>query len=122
MALKTIAHALFSWTENGIARMATHGETVDIDDDVIATYERFGVFEPDVVAVEPEPEEPPADEAPAPALTEPTSPTPVISPRPRQTAPEHVWQEYAREHGLDPDGMDRHEIIRHFTEQEPQIG
>ncbi|WP_206489224.1 hypothetical protein [Rhodococcus sp. KRD162] len=126
MALKTIAHALFSWTENGTARMATHGQTVDIDDDVIATYERFGVFEAEE-ADSPEPDSTEAAAATPPSLDRPeekqeqadlAAPAVVTAERPRNVAPESVWQDYARERGLDPDGMTKDEIIAAFTEQE----
>lgn len=112
MATKTIAHALFSWTENGVARLAMHGETVEIADAVIAEYEHFGVFEPDHVEREPEPE---------PVTTAPDStpaPTPTVSKRPKNVAPEHVWQDHARQRGIDPDGMTKDEIIAYFTDKE----
>lgn len=115
MTTKTIAHALFSWTEHGTTRLAVHGETVDIDDAVAAEYERFGVF------FAPEPEPAPFVPTPEPA---PAAPEPVKAKarRPKNVATEQVWRKYAIDHGIDTDGMTKDEIIEHFTEQENTNG
>lgn len=128
MALKTIAHALFSWTERGQSRIAMHGQTVEIDDSVIAAYERFGVFAPDIDAdptIELADTEEPADDiAPSTegdedsSVTQPSAPVTVAPKRPKSIALESVWQDYARERGLDPDGMTKDEIIAAFPAEE----
>lgn len=105
MAARTIAHALFSWTENGEARLATHGQTVEIDDDVIAAYERHGVFEPD-------------EAAPEPVAAEPAT-RPATLPVPRAASDKAAWLDYAAALDLHfATGVDKQHIIDTVTEHE----
>ncbi|MFC9555572.1 hypothetical protein ACFTWF_32575 [Rhodococcus sp. NPDC056960] len=45
MAERTIWHAIFEWFEDGVRHYAYRGEVVDIPQDVIEQYEKFGVFD-----------------------------------------------------------------------------
>ncbi|MHA4848557.1 hypothetical protein L1080_003300 [Rhodococcus sp. MSC1_016] len=45
MAERTIWHAIFEWFEDGVRHFAYRGEVVDIPQDVIDQYEKFGVFD-----------------------------------------------------------------------------
>ena len=95
MATVTIAHALFTWRENGDHRIAYHGDVVDIPDDVVDEYTRFGAF-----AVEPTPEPEPL---PTPAAEEPAPADPALLSPPMNTAPKAAWVEYAVAKGYDRD-------------------
>ncbi|QII05901.1 hypothetical protein BH93_11425 [Rhodococcoides fascians A25f] len=127
MALVTIAHALFSWTEDGTARLATHGQTVDIDDSIVAEFEHLGVFEPagdlhdagDLDAATGVQDEPLS--AGEPGTTEGTSipnvtSTPPALDRPKTAATKAVWAAYAQKRGIDADALDKDEIIAAVTQ------
>ncbi|MDV8023997.1 hypothetical protein [Rhodococcus sp. IEGM 1330] len=123
----TIAHALFSWTEDGTARLATHGQTVDIDDSIVAEFEHLGVFEPERAlpeATHPDTATEVQDEplsAGEPGTTEGTSipnvtATPPTSDRPKASATKAVWAAYAQKRGIDADALDKDEIIAAITQ------
>ena len=67
MAGRTIWHAIFEWFEDGKRHYAYRGEVVDIPQDVIDQYEKFGVFDAPIPDPEPQPavaEDAPAEDSP----------------------------------------------------------
>jgi hypothetical protein len=52
MAERTIAHALFIYTEDGVQRIAMHGDRVELGKDALAHGEKHGAFEPELTAAE----------------------------------------------------------------------
>lgn len=93
MATVTIAHALFTWRENGEHRIAFHGNEVQIPDEVVDEYTRFGVFAPDP---EPQPGPEPI------GVPEPVE-TVDLDARPADSALKEVWVEYAVRKGYGRD-------------------
>ncbi|MCZ4278470.1 hypothetical protein [Rhodococcoides yunnanense] len=116
MTQRTIAHALFNWADDaGVLQMAMHGQTVDLPDDVIETYEPLGVFE-DLAEPEPEPvERKDVRQAHTPAAhqdsDEVTTAAAAVLPAPEWVAPKAVWAEYATELGIDTAELTKEQII-----------
>lgn len=69
MAERTIWHAIFEWFEDGKRRYAYRGAVVDLPQDVIDQYEKFGVF--DAPATEPAPKPVPVQEPEPVSVEEP---------------------------------------------------
>ncbi|MDV8065543.1 hypothetical protein R4P64_03395 [Rhodococcus sp. IEGM 1366] len=126
MTLRTIAHALLTWSENGRAHTAFHGDLVDLPDDVIARFERFGAFESEaVVALKATVEEPvESTTAVTPAVAETVAEQPALDPvtkpepaqvitveQPKFTATKAAWAEYATARGIAVDELDKNQII-----------
>lgn len=101
MPNRTVWHAIFEWFEDGVRHIAYRGDTVDVPQDVIDQYAKFGVFDAPAVENAPAadgPVEAPlsGEEVPAPKESVPTSETGTALPtRPRQAAPVKDWENYA---------------------------
>lgn len=122
MADRTIWHAIFEWFEDGVRHVAYRGEVVDIPQNVIDQYEKFGVFDApapvvdedvDAESVTPVEITPDFDDFetslaetadPEPVVDEPVAaePTETKVP-PKKTAPVKEWEDYA----VDVGGIDR---------------
>ncbi|WP_433608739.1 hypothetical protein [Prescottella agglutinans] len=107
MPTRTVAHAVARWTDpDGTPRLATHGQTIDVDDDTAAALDSIGATTPATVDLKSTVagEETNAGEtAPSPAATEAQ---PEAAPRPRQAAPIAEWTAHAIERGIPADVLD----------------
>jgi hypothetical protein len=116
MTQRTIAHALFNWADDaGVLQMAMHGQTVDLPDDVIETYEPLGVFE-DLAESDPDPvEQKEVPHAHTPAAQQDSDDVATtdaaVRPAPEWVAPKAVWAEYATELGIDTAELTKAQII-----------
>ena len=126
MATVTIAHALFTWREDGDHRIAYHGDQVEIPDDIVERYRHLGAFDDSAVVVKLTTTEPGEED-----VINPTPPT--VSKfdtvahdpkRPKNAATRPVWEAYAVGRGLDPaalEEMNKDSIIAAINELDASL-
>lgn len=130
MVARIVAHALVRWIDpRGRRRLATHGQTIELDEHTAAELDKLGATIPVIDTAD-------EDETSAPADPESDPDTeasrlreafPERPDRPKQTAPKHVWAAYALALGIPEDqieALDKRAIIAAVTthEQDPTHG
>lgn len=126
MATVTIAHALFTWRENGDHRIAYHGEQANIPDDIVDRYRHLGAFDDAAVMVNLTTTEPAEGVV---IMTTPPTVTKfdTVAPdpdRPKNAATRPVWEAYAVGRGLDPaalEEMNKDSIVAAINELDASL-
>lgn len=124
MAIVTIAHALFTWRENGDHRIAYHGEQANIPDDIVDRYRHLGAFEEPPTVTNIVTDNPGDLTDAAPPSPPSKDPVPLDPNRPKNAATRPVWEAYAVGRGLDPaalEEMNKDSIIAAINELDASL-